>query len=217
MNVVEREWKYGKYLAYENVEPELLEFTQHCRVLPAPSFFEKRLFFHLISRHEPGEHRFLPAGGFIVRGPSMEKRYFELDQVILHPQVIAHQKTLDKMKRKAEKEAAKREKKRNKIAKQVEKGTGKRGRKPLSEEEKARRQLVKTEATVRSGGKRGRPANPNKIPKEVKPKGTGKRGRPALTAEAKIAKEAAKLARTKISGGKRGRPKKIQVVEETYR
>lgn len=209
MNVIEKDWSYGKYLAYTNVESELLEFIPNCRVLPAPSFYEKRLYFHLIRRWEPGENRFFPKGGFEVRGPSMEIRSYELDQVIVHPAVIMHHKTLDKMKRRAEKEIAKRERRRNKVAKQIEREVGgKRGRKPLSPEEKARREELKITASTRSNGKRGRPANPNKIPKPPKATSGNGRGRPALSPEAKAAKEQIKLDRAKISGGKRGRPKK---------
>lgn len=206
MKVIEKPWKYGTFLAYEDVEPELAEFKFNDRVLPAPFFYEKKLFFWLIKRYEPGEKPTFPNGGYEVRDEAMAIRSYDLDQVILHPYVIKHQKTLDKMARRAEKEQRKREYKRNKIQKIINKG-GKRGRPAIDPALKAARAASKVEAGVRSGGKRGRPKSI--IPKEVStPKiSTGKRGRPALSAETIKQRAADKVATTKRSGGKRGRPK----------
>jgi len=204
MKIVERDWKYGKYLAYEDVEPELLAFTPHCRVLPAPFFYEKRLFFFLMHKYEPGEHKSFPKGGFEVVGDAYEKRSFDLDQVIIHPDVIKHQKTIDKMKRKAEKEATKRAKQIAKNDKRAAKAV--RGRRPLSPEEKALRAQTQTDTTQRSGGKRGRPKSTEpKVEKVTKV--PGRKGRPALDPAIKAQREQEKLARTQRSGGKRGRPK----------
>ena len=85
--------------------------------------------------------------------------------------------------------------------------TGKRGRPSLSTSEKMVRENLKEQATIRSGGKRGRPKSTE--PKVVStPKiSSGKRGRPALSAEAIRLKAVDKAATTKRSGGKRGRPK----------
>jgi len=210
MRVIEKEWKYGKYLAYADVEPELLELTPGCRVLPAPYFYEKRLYFTLIKRYEPGEHPHFPNGGYTVNAPNLSVLNYDLDQVILHPLLIKHQKTLDKMKRKAEKEQVKREKQREKILKKVNenKTPGKRGRKPLSDEEKQKRATEKTTKTNVSGGKRGRPkGSTNGVPKIVKEK-TGKRGRPPMSEEMKLKRQAEIDARRIRSGGKRGRPKR---------
>jgi hypothetical protein len=225
MKVVERPYAYGSYLAYEEVDDELALPTDVCaavlvnkkeplRVLPAPFFYEKRLFFWLKARYEPGEKKTMPNGGFEVVDQAYAVRSFDLDQVILHPEVIRHQRTIDKMKRKAEKEATKRERQRLKASKRVAKEakvkTGKRGRRALSPEEKAQREADKLAKAQRSGGKRGRPkGTTNTEPKPLKVMGTGKRGRPPLSDEAKAKKEAELIARKARSGGKRGRPKKI--------
>lgn len=209
----------GTVLRYAEVEPELqisADTPQKTRVLPAPYFYEKRLFFFLIKRYEPGEKASFPKGGFEVRDEGGALRSFELDQVIIHPQVIKHQKTLEKMARRAEKEQAKRERKNKKSERALEKAErqkrsgGKRGRPALDPAEKARREAAKTARSEKSGGKRGRPKGSGapKAPKAPKPAGTGKRGRPALSAEAKAAKAAAQAQVKARSGGKRGRPKK---------
>ena len=206
MKVIEKPWLYGTFLAYEDVEPELAEIKFGDRVLPAPFFYEKKLFFWLIKRYEPGEKSTFPNGGYEVRDEAMAIRSFDLDQVILHPHVIKHQKTLDKMARRAEKEARKRERKRDKVQKAVSK-SGRRGRPAIDPAVKAARAALKVEAGVRSGGKRGRPRSLDpKAVSVVKAPG-GRRGRPALTPEALARKVADKAALQKRSGGKRGRPK----------
>jgi hypothetical protein len=206
MKVIEKPWNYGTFLAYEDVEPELAEIKFGDRVLPAPFFYEKKLFFWLIKRYEPGEKSTFPNGGYEVRDEAMAIRSYDLDQVILHPHVIKHQKTLDKMARRAEKEARKRERKRDKVIKAVSK-SGRRGRPAIDPAVKAARAALKVEAGVRSGGKRGRPKSLDpKAVSVVKAPG-GRRGRPALTPEALARKVADKVALQKRSGGKRGRPK----------
>jgi len=207
MKVIEKPWQYGSFLAYADVEPELADIKFGDRVLPAPFFYEKKLFFWLIKRYEPGEKSTFPNGGYEVRDEAMAIRSYDLDQVILHPHVIKHQKTLDKMARRAEKEARKRERKRDKTQKAVSKG-GRRGRPAIDPALKAARAALKVEAGVRSGGKRGRPKStePKAVPT---PKTTGgRRGRPALSAEVIDQRAADKAATTKRSGGKRGRPKR---------
>ena len=209
----------GTILRYTDVEPELMvtaETPSRTRVLPSQFFYEKRLFFFLIKRYEPGEKATFPKGGFEVRDEGGALRSFELDQVIIHPQVIQHKKTLEKMARRAEKEQAKRERKNKKSERTREKAErqkrsgGKRGRPALDPVEKARREAEKVSRAQKSGGKRGRPKGTGalKTPKTPKVEGTGKRGRPALSAEAKAARAAVQAQVKARSGGKRGRPKK---------
>lgn len=199
----------GTFQAYTDIEPELNATEKGIRVLPAPFFYEKRLYFTLIRRWEPGENRIFPGGGFEVRDEGHATRNYELDQVIIHPAVLKHKKTLDKMARKAEKATTKRLLQGERATKKMAKESGgKRGRRPLSDEEKAARLLVKGEQAVRSGGKRGRPKGINSAPKAPKIS-TGKRGRPSLSAEVIALKAQDKAAKTAISGGKRGRPKKL--------
>ena len=164
MKVIEKDFivggaKLGTYLAYSDVEPELATPQPRERVLPAPFFYEKRLFFFLIKRHEPGTP-FWPNGGYEVRDESGGIRCYDLDQVILHPAVIKHKKTLDKMMRKAEKARAKTEREAKRAARAAtkqRKATGKRGRPALDPVVKAAREAEKVARTQRSGGKRGRP------------------------------------------------------------
>jgi len=217
MKLIEKDFvvggaKCGTFYAYGDVEPEL-EITPDTpsitRVLPAPYFYEKRLFFHLIKRIEPGIKPDFPNGGFEVRDEGGALRSFDLDQVIIHPHVIKHQKTLDKMARRAEKEAKKRERKWKKAARDAnpKRKTGKRGRPALDPAVKAAREAEVAARAERSGGRRGRPKSEVSTPKTLKPTG-GKRGRPSLSLEAIAAKAQVKAAIRARSGGKRGRPKR---------
>jgi hypothetical protein len=135
-------------------------------------------------------------------------RSYDLDQIIIHPQVLQHKKMLDKMARRAEKQAKKRERTMKKIGRENKPKQGRRGRPAIDPALKAARAALKVEAGVRSGGKRGRPKSSE--PKTVStPKiSGGRRGRPALTAEAIKQRAADKAATTKRSGGKRGRPRR---------
>lgn len=220
MKVIEKPFlvggdQVGTFLAYTEIEPELLltpETEPYTRVLPAPFFYEKRLYFAMVRRYEPGEKVSFPNGGFEVRDEGGAMRSYDLDQVILHPQIIKHKKTLDKMARRAEKESKKRERQWKKAARDAnakpKNKTGKRGRPALSPEMKAAREAEVVARANRSGGKRGRPKATE--PKTVSaPKTTGgRRGRPALTAEARAAQVQAKAVVRARSGGKRGRPKR---------
>jgi hypothetical protein len=209
MKIIEKDWKYGKYLAYDEVEDVFLPTEKGVRVLPAPFFYDKKVYFELKAAYAPGDKKTFPKGGYEVVDMNGGIRSYELDQVIIHPIVLKHKKMLDKIARKAEKQAKKKERTLKKIGKENRPSTGRRGRPALDPTEKALRDTAKAESKVRSGGKRGRPANPNKIVVD-KPKGTGRKGRPALSDEQKAAREAAKAAQTKRSGGKRGRPKRAK-------
>jgi hypothetical protein len=221
MKVIEKDlvvsgMKCGVFSAYEDIEPELSitpDTPRITRVLPAPFFYEKRLFFYLVNRFEPGQKMGFPNGGFEVRDEGGALRSYDLDQVIIHPHVIKHQKTLDKMARKAEKERAKRERQWKKAARDAAKPknkTGKRGRPALDPAVKAAREQERISRSARSGGRRGRPKSTEvKEVSALKPSG-GRRGRPALTPEALAAKAQAKAAIKARSGGKRGRPKSVR-------
>jgi len=220
MKVIEKPFlvggdQVGTFLAYEEVEPELLltpETEPYTRVLPAPFFYEKRLYFAMVRRYEPGEKVSFPNGGFEVRDEGGAMRSYDLDQVILHPQIIKHKKTLDKMARRAEKESKKRERQWKKAARDAnakpKNKTGKRGRPALSPEDKIAREAEVVARAARSGGKRGRPKSTEvKVVSTPKPSG-GRKGRPSLTPEARAAQASAKAAIRARSGGKRGRPKR---------
>jgi hypothetical protein len=195
----------GVFQAYTDIEPELIATEKRTRVLPAPFFYEKRLFFYLINRYEPGQNKFFPNGGFEVRDESGGLRCYDLDQVIIHPAVIKHKKTLDKMHRTAEKIAKQKERDAKRNAKPKPITTGKRGRPALDPALKAARDAEKLAKSERSGGKRGRPKS-DKTP-IVKAKTGGKRGRPKVSADVIASRVAAKAATRVRTGGKRGRPK----------
>ena len=207
MKVIEKQWQYGTYLAYDEIDENFLATEKGIRVLPAPFFYDKKLYFELWKRYEPGDKPTFPNGGYEVVDVSGGIRSYDLDQIIIHPQVLQHKKMLDKMARRAEKQAKKRERTIKKIGKENKPKHGRRGRPAIDPALKAARAASKVEAGVRSGGKRGRPKSTE--PKAVStPKvSTGKRGRPALTPEAIKQRAADKAATTKRSGGKRGRPK----------
>lgn len=213
MKLQERDWlmgghKIGTQLFYSDVEPELIATEPGTRVLPAAYFYEKGTRCELIKRHEPGEYRFMINGGFEVWVEDGGRRYFELDQVIVHPAVIKHQKTLDKMLRKAEKEQAKRDRQYKKAARAASEAGGKRGRRPMDPAVKAQREEDKAARAEKSGGKRGRPKSTVSTPKAPKAPTGGKRGRRPLDQATIDARAREAAARAKRSGGKRGRPKR---------
>jgi len=195
----------GVFQAYTDIEPELIATEKRTRVLPAPFFYEKRLFFYLINRYEPGQNKFFPNGGFEVRDESGGLRCYDLDQVIIHPAVIRHKKTLDKMHRVAEKIAKQKDRDAKRNAKPKPITTGKRGRPALDPALKAARDAEKMAKSERSGGKRGRPKS-NNTP-IVKASTGGKRGRPKVSDDVIARRVAAKAATRVRTGGKRGRPK----------
>ena len=203
--------KIGTQFFYSDVEPELVATEKGTRVLPAVYFYEKGTRCELLKRWEPGEYRFMPNGGFEVWVEDGGRRYFELDQVIIHPAVIKHQKSLDKMMRKAEKEQSKRDRQYTKATRdaQKEKGTGRRGRPAMDPIEKIRREQEKAARAEKSGGRRGRPKSRSVVstPKTYTPTG-GKRGRKPLDQATIDARAKEAVVRAQKSGGKRGRPKR---------
>jgi hypothetical protein len=209
MKVIEKQWKYGTYLAYEDIEEIFIPITPGVRVLPAPFFYDKKLYFEFHKRYEPGEHKSFPTGGYEVRDMSGGVHSFDLDQVIVHPIVLKHKKMLDKMARRAEKQAKIDERRSKKVAKNIKptNSTGKRGRPALSPEVKAQREVEKVNTAIKSGGKRGRPKKEDTEPKPPKQQSSGRRGRPALSAEVKAQRVLNKIATKERTGGKRGRPR----------
>lgn len=207
MKVIEKQWKYGTYLAYDSIDEIFLATEPGVRVLPAPFFYDKKQYFELYKRYEPGEKASFPNGGYEVRDIMGGVRSFDLDQVIIHPVVLKHKKMLDKMSRRAEKEQKRRERRSKKIARELKPKTGKRGRPALDPAVKAAREAEKVARASRSGGKRGRPASTTPKPPKVVSAGGGRRGRPALSPETRAARASARAATTARTGGRRGRPK----------
>jgi hypothetical protein len=208
MKLIERPWQYGTYLAYDEVEEIFVPTEKGVRVLPAPFFYDKKLYFELKTAYAPGEKKTFPNGGYEVVDVSGGIRSYDLDQVIIHPAILQHKKMLDKMARRAEKQAKKRERTMKKMARENKPKYGRKGRPALDPAVKAHRDRLKADAKDRSGGKRGRPKS--QAPKLVDPKpvGKGKRGRPSLTPEARAQRASTVAATRARSGGKRGRPRR---------
>ena len=208
MKVIEKPWHYGTYLAYDETEEIFIPTERGVRVLPAPFFYDKKLYFELKATYAPDEKPTFPNGGYEVVDMSGGIRSYDLDQVIIHPQVLQHKKMLDKMARRAEKQAKKNKRSSDKIGRENKPKHGKKGRPALDPTVKAHRDQLKADAKDRSGGKRGRPKS--LVPKQeaVKPVGGGRRGRPALTSEAIAQKITDKATVRARSGGKRGRPRR---------
>ena len=209
MKLIERPWLYGTYLAYDEVEEIFVPTEKGVRVLPAPFFYDKKLYFELKAVYAPGEKKTFPNGGYEVVDVSGGIRSYDLDQVIIHPAVLQHKKMLDKMARRAEKQAKKRERTMKKIARENKPKHGKKGRPALDPAVKAHRDRLKAEAKDRSGGKRGRPKSLTPKLVDPKPVGGGRRGRPSLTPEARAQKASTVAATRARSGGKRGRPRRV--------
>lgn len=193
MRIVEVEWKYGMRPIYEDVDDELLDFKFGVRVLPAQFYYEKKLYFTFIKKHEPGE-KYWPEGGYSVRGPGGEERAYGLNQLIIHPFVTDHKKRIEKINKKYDR-----------IQKIKSSTDRKRGRPSLSVEEKEKRALIQLEKPVGTG-RRGRPPGITK-PKIISTKPKGKRGRPSMSEEQKLIKQ--KVHEDKIAVNperKRGRP-----------
>ena len=197
MELVEKPWKHGIYLAYNNIGEDYLKFEIKSRVLPAPYFYEPKRRFLLLEQFQPGSEKPWQDGGFHVWDEdNSEHRFFWPNQVIVHPDLVA------KKKQKVETIQILVEEK------NIPKGHGKRGRRPLNPELKKQRELEKANHVP---GKRGRkPLDPEvKAQREAekaskKANGTGKRGRPPMDPALRKTKPYVK------TGGKRGRPKKNQ-------
>ena len=214
MKVIEKPWRYGTCLTYDEIEEQFLPREKGVRVLPAPFFYDKKLYFELYKHYAPGEKKSFPNGGYEVADVSGGIRSYDLDQVIIHPQVLQHKKMLDKMARKAEKQAKKKVQTLKKLDRENKIKHGRKGRPALDPAVKAHREQLKLEMKARSGGKRGRPSlntatKEERVAREISRKlqSSGKRGRPSLNTaelEKRAAQDASRRAR---SGGKRGRPK----------
>lgn len=215
MKLAERDFivgghKIGTIPFYTDIDPVLQAHETGIRVLPAEFFFERGGRFELIKRHEPGENRFFPTGGFEVYAEGGSRRYYELDQVIVHPAVVKHRQSLDLMERKEERDekARVRSIERGEKVKATRVEGARRGRPAMDPALKAQRETDKVTRAEKSGGKRGRPKSLVSTPKAPKAPTGGKRGRRPLDQATRDARANEAAARTKRSGGKRGRPKR---------
>jgi len=215
MQLAERDFivgghKIGTIPFYTDIDPILEAHKPGTRVLPAAFFYERGGHFELIKRHEPGEYALMPNGGFEVSADGGSRRYYDLNQVIVHPAVAKHRQALDLMERKEEKDERAR-------ARDIERNSrpkvegGRRGRPAMDPAVKAQLEADKAQRASKSGGKRGRPKSELvSTPKTPKAPGApgGKRGRKPLDPSIREARAREAVVRTAKSGGKRGRPKR---------
>jgi hypothetical protein len=213
MQLAERDFivgghKIGTIPFYTDIDPILEAHKPGTRVLPAAFFYERGGHFELIKRHEPGEYSLMPNGGFEISADGGSRRYYDLNQVIVHPSVAKHRQALDLMERKEEKDERAR-------ARDVERNSrpkvegGRRGRPAMDPAVKAQLEADKASRASKSGGKRGRPKSELvSTPKTPKTLTGGKRGRRPLDQATIDARAREAAVRAKKSGGKRGRPKR---------
>lgn len=212
MNLAERDFivgghKIGTIPFYTEIDPVLQAYEPGVRVLPAAFFYERGGRFELIKRHEPGEYNLMPNGGFEIAAEGGSRRYYDLDQVIIHPAVVKHRQALDLMERKEEKDERARVRDLEYKSKPKVPGA-RRGRPAMDPTVKAQLEANKATRASKSGGKRGRPKSEVSTPKTPKAPTGGKRGRRPLDQATRDARANEAAARAKRSGGKRGRPKR---------
>ncbi len=214
MQLAERDFivgghKIGTIPFYTNIDPILEAHKPGTRVLPAAFFYERGGHFELIKRHEPGEYNLMPEGGFEVSADGGSRRYYDLNQVIVHPSVAKHRQALDLMERKEERDekARVRSIERGEKVKAARVEGARRGRPAMDPAVKAQLEADKAQRASKSGGKRGRPKSTSTALKTPKTPG-GKRGRKPLDPSIREARAREAVVRTAKSGGKRGRPKR---------
>jgi hypothetical protein len=153
---------------YMEVEPKFTEFTQSCRVLPVTYFDEPNTIFFLKAKYLPGEKRTFPNGGFEVYGPEGSTHNFDLDQVIVHPYSLRMMKYFSKsediVKDKVIKimgNGGKRGRPRVNLEGHIKPAYvptgGKKGRKKMSDEDRATRDAKLAEKKSKGTGRKGRP------------------------------------------------------------
>jgi hypothetical protein len=168
MKIVENTDAFPPYSYFTEVEDKFLNFTPNCRVLPARYFNEPQHHFSLRRRYEPGEHKSFPKGGFEICDINGGIYNFDLNEVVVHPfhlnmmkyfttsiTVKDKEKVFDGEKKKRGRPKMDESLKKTQTV-YIPKGT-KRGRKPLSLEERTKREEEKIKQKTVSGGRRGRP------------------------------------------------------------
>lgn len=166
MKIIENTETFPNYKYFIEVEDKFLNFTKDCRVLAARYFDDPNIFFSLKKKHEPGSKGF-PNGGFEVYGPDGGTFNFELNEVVVHPYHLGMKKyfsnvqNIDKEKvstgAKGKRGRPSKDPSERKTFPAYVPNGGQRGRKKLSDEEKAKREALVAEKKKNSTGKRGRP------------------------------------------------------------
>ena len=196
----------GSYEAYADIPQDFIPTEKGERVVPAPFFHDRGIQFALAEVHTPGSP-FFPNGGFTLREQTSGGVYsYDLDQVIKWPETAQAKRVTRAMVEGVEDEQSKRGRKASLIPKKEKVPGARRGRPAMDPELKAAKEAEKLERVKTSSGRRGRPKNPNTIPKQAYVPTGGTRGRKPLSPEVKAARAAA--LEIKPKGVFRGRPKK---------
>jgi len=152
---------------YAETEEKFTAFTPNCRVLPANYFNEYNTFFTLKARYEPGENKFFPKGGFeIIHSEGGTYNYY-LDEVIIHPFHLGMRRFFTKSENIVKDKVTNLnpgKRGRPKIDPLLKKNQGpyvptgkQRGRKRMSDEDRATRDAKLAVKKSTSSGRRGRP------------------------------------------------------------
>ena len=168
MKIIENTDVFPPRKHYAEVEPKFFNFTKTCRVLPATYFNEPNTIFWLKAQFAPGDKKTFPNGGFEVYGPEGSTHNFELDQVIVHPYHLRMMKYFSKtentVKEKVINVMGNGKRGRPKMDPSLKKNQGpyiptggQRGRKRMSDEDRATRDAKLAVKKSNSSGKRGRP------------------------------------------------------------
>jgi len=166
MKVIENTESFPPYKYFTEVEEKFLNFKPECRVLPARYFDDPQMHFTLRKQFIPGAPGF-PEGGFEVFGPDGGIYNFKLNEVVVHPFHLGMKSYFSKAQNAVKEKVStgvKGQRGRPKMDPALKKTLpvyvptgGKRGRRPLSPEEKAQREALKAEKQKLSSGKKGRP------------------------------------------------------------
>jgi hypothetical protein len=198
--------KLSEYATYSDINPDFLPTEKGIRVIPAPFFGEKSMYFTLLSIHAPGDKAF-PHGGYSLREQNSGGCYsYELDQVIRYPQTPAEYKIIKSMSEGTDDDTNTRGRKPSSEVKEPKTPGGRRGRPAMDPEKKATLLAARAVRAQSSNGLRGRPSNPNPQPKQAYIPTGGSRGRKPLSPEERLKRQ--EVREYKPTGGKRGRPSK---------
>ena len=166
---------------FTEVDSKFLEFKPGCRVLSAEmEFMNDSTSIFFVKKHEPNT-KYWKEGGFECQDEFGHFRAFHLDGLVIHPTEFVETVTITKEGVDGEMRRRGRPRIKPITVEDIEKPKGKRGRKPLSPEVKAQRDLEKSKEVVGDKRGRGRPKLALEL-RKTKPyqsKGFGKRGRPS--------------------------------------
>ena len=167
MYVIENTEIFPPRKHFVNIDEKFTNFIVGCRVLPAAYFNDPNVHFTLRAKHNPGEKKSFPNGGFEVYGPEGNTFNYELDQLIVHPFHFGMMKYFSKAQDTVKEKVTTGEKgQRGRPRKDPSElktqavyipTGGTRGRKPMDPELKALKEAALAEKRKNSSGHKGRP------------------------------------------------------------